>query len=493
MRVVSLMLLVASGASALAAVDETVEVGPRKLLFLDDSFIASAENVTRTVHEARKFEGNPVLRPAEPWEGKTALLYGSVLREDGRYRMWYHNSQGVGYAESADGIEWTKPMLGLFESEGHDTNTVVHRDAEEGQPNRLPYFYEVFGVHKGKDGRYVMGFLNIQRDYDGPRPSAFHGRQRRGLGVAASHDGITWTLVDNWATEATCDGGTYWMFDPARDAYVLYGRTKFIADGLLEAWGDDPWVSRHFWGRSVARAESPDFFAWDYRDPNTAPVVMTVDTRDAPGDEIYSMGGFPYEGMYIGLVQVFHNREDACHLDIQLAVSRDGVHFERVGDRAAFIPCGPVGSWDRFNTSVANNPPIEVGDELRFYFSGRTYRHSPYDGPDAGESGGAIGFATILRDRFVSLDASFDGGTVVTVPVRLTGATLRLNVESRFGEVLVEVLSSDGAVRAKSLPVAADGLDVAVEWEDGGVEGLEESVTLRFALKNARLYAVWSD
>ena len=121
---------------------------------------------------------------------------------------------------------------------------------------------------------------------------------------------------------------------------------------------------------------------------------------------------FPYEGVYIGLVQMFHKERDTCRLEIELAVSRDTVHFTRVGDRAAFIPVGPEGSWDRFNNSLPTNPPLPVGDTLRFYYGGRSYRHSPYNGPafpyhgkDRGESRGAVGLATIPRDRFVSMRA----------------------------------------------------------------------------------------
>ena len=86
-------------------------------------------------------------------------------------------------------------------------------------------------------------------------------------------------------------------------------------------------------------------------------------------------------------------------MDIQLAVSRDSVHFERVADRAPLLAVGEVGAWDRFNLSLANNPPIVVGEGLRFYYGGRNYRHGPYQGNDKGERFGGIGFATIPRDR----------------------------------------------------------------------------------------------
>ena len=200
---------------------------------------------------------------------------------------------------------------------------------------------------------------------------------------------------------------------------------------------------------------------------------------------------FPYESIYIGLVQRFHNRPGDVFLDIQLAVSHDGVQFTRVGDRTPFIPCGPVGNWDRFNNSIATNPPVEVGDELRFYYGGRTYRHGPYKGPDKGESGGGIGFATIQRDRFVSLGASFDGGEIVTKPLELKGNTLHLNAKSDFGAITVEILDKSGKTIARSKPVQQDALDIPVQWEEAGLANATSPVTLRITLRNALLFAIW--
>ena len=319
----------------------------------------------------------------------------------------------------------------------------------------------------------------------------FHGDQRRGLGVAVSPDGIHWTPADPWATQAITDGATYWMFDPRRDKYILYGRTKYIAPPVAEAWAGDEWIDKHFWGRAVARVASPDFLNWDFVDSGTAPVVMASDTEDAPGDEIYSMHVFPYESVYIGLVQVFHNQKDTCHLDLQLAVSHDGIHFTRVGDRTPFIPCGPVGAWDRFNNSVANNPPILVGDELRFYYGGRTYRHSPYDGPDRGDPRGFVGYASVKRDRFVSLHASFEGGVVETVPLLVEEAVIHLNAAARFGEIRVEAVDTTGATIARSEAIGTDALDIPVRWEEGGVDSDSGPIRLRIHLANAHLYALW--
>jgi len=470
-----------------------IELNSTRQLFLDDWLIESNSKVTRCIRPADKFLGNPVLWPQEDWEDDVAVVYGSVVRESDRWRMWYQSGGDVSYAESDDGIAWRKPPLDVVTLDGHPTNIIIRQVAEEGRPGGLPWFYEVFGVHRNDRSParpYQMGYLSIQRDYSGPGGDPFHGGQRRGLGVADSADGIHFQSVTPWATEAIVDGATHWTLDPATSKYVLYGRTKRISDEVRAAWGGQEWFSRH-WGRAVARVESPDFVTWDITDAREAPVVLAVDPADRPGDEIYSMMVFPYQGVYIGLVQVFHNMPDDCTLDLQLAVSRDTHTFVRVGDRSPFIPLGGIGEWDRFNLSPANNPPIEVGDELRFYYGGRPYRHSPYAGPDKGDPAGGIGFATVPRDRFVSLDATFEAGEIVTRPVLLRGRSLHLNVTSDFGEVRVEALSEAGEVLATSEPVRADSLDARVKWVGEEPFGKGAPVRLRITMRNARLYALW--
>jgi hypothetical protein len=311
--------------------------------------------------------------------------------------------------------------------------------------------------------------------------------------VAGSPDGIRWKLIENWATEAIVDGATHWLFDPSRNAYVLYGRTRKALPEVAAAWAGNDWFKAWFWGRAVARVESPDFLRWDFAAPDTAPVVMTADLRDRPGTEIYSMKVFRYEGISIGFVQVFHATPDESTLDVQLAVSRDGLGFERVGDRGTFIELGSIGAWDRFNLSLANNDPILVGDELRFYYGGRMVRHGPYAGPDKGPDRGGIGFATIPRDRFVALEASFDGGEIVTRPLVLRSQALHINAKSDFGEIAIEALDAAGASLARSSPIRRDGLDIPVEWKGSAPSFTGASVILRIRLSNARLYAIWSE
>ena len=476
--------------------DAPLPLGQQKQLFFDDYLVASMSNVKRRVQLAETFRGNPVIRQTEVWEDKFNILYGSVIRDAGKFKVWYMSGMGVSYAESDDGITWIKPQLDLVIIDGQKTNVLFRKNSETTGSSELPFFQELFGVHRDDreadpSRRYKMGFLSLDWKYTGPHETPFHRGQRRGVGVAGSPDGIHWKLIDSFATDAISDGATHWMFDPALERYVLFGRTLKTLPEVEAAWSGYEWYMGWHSGRAVGRIESADFVKWSFTDPASAPVVMTADLQDPPGTEIYSMNVFLYESVYVGLVQVFLARPDACTLDVQLAVSHDGVRFTRVGDRSSLITVGPIGSWDRFNQSLANNPPIAIGDELRIYYGGRTYRHSPYKGQDTGPRAGSIGFATVQRDRFVSLEASFDGGEILTKPLKLTGKVLHLNAKSDFGEIVVEALGPTGTLIAKSAPIRRDSLDITVEWAEGDLDGLDSHVVLRIALKNACLYALW--
>lgn len=481
---------------AASAPDAVITLDSRRQLFLDDYLIASATRVKRSVEHAQKFPGNPVLWPSVN-EPPMATAYGSVIRDGDKFKMWYKSGMGVAYAESADGIRWNKPRLELTLIDGEPSNILFRKKSKTEGPEQFPFFYELFGVHRDDRDpdparRYKMGFLDIDWKYKGTDGDPWHKGQRRGLGVAASPDGIHWKLLNSWATEAIVDGATHWMWDAPRAKWVLYGRTRKALPEVVSAWQTNAWFKNWFSGRAVARVESADFLNWNFSKPDTAPVALTADLQDEPGTEIYSMKVFPYEGLYIGLVQVFHATPDDSTLDVQLAISRDSIHFTRVADRGVFIPLGAVGTWDRFNLSLANNDPIAVGDELRFYYGGRMYRHGPYNGPDKGPEKSGIGFATIQRDRFVALEASFDGGEIVTKPMKLKSSALRLNAKSDFGEITVQVLDAGDKVIAKSKPIQRDGLNIPVEWaEPFAAPG--EPVKLKLTLHNARLFAVWCE
>ena len=112
------------------------------------------------------------------------------------------------------------------------------------------------------------------------------------------------------------------------------------------------------------------------------------------------------------------------------------------------------------------------------------YRHTPYKGKDTGSTRGGMGFATIRRDRFAALQASFDGGELLTRPLVIKGRTIHLNAKANFGEIGVTVLDAEGQVIAESKPVQQDGLDLTLEWKKGSLPDDGAPVRLKMTLKN---------
>ena len=108
----------------------------------------------------------------------------------------------------------------------------------------------------------------------------------------------------------------------------------------------------------------------------------------------------------------------------------------------------------------------------------------------------AIGLATLRRDGFASVGASYDGGSLTTVPYVFDGDALTLNVKADYGQVQAELLDERGAPlpgfdRASCVPVREDSVDARLRWRGAGSLRVLEGrpARLRLHLVNARLYA----
>ncbi|MFH0964288.1 MAG: hypothetical protein V2A58_09780, partial [Planctomycetota bacterium] len=107
----------------------------KKYVFLDVREVRDAQRILRRFHPAKKREG-PIMVQEHAWEKGGIQVGQSVLYHDGRFRMWYmtmmtlpgerpSNPDVVAYAESADGIHWERPEVGLLELNGTRKNGLV--------------------------------------------------------------------------------------------------------------------------------------------------------------------------------------------------------------------------------------------------------------------------------------------------------------------------------------------------------------------------------
>jgi len=490
------MIPISAAKATPSSKESPIKIGHHRQLFIDDYLIAGTKNVTRRLLPVSKFSGNPIVQPDQPWERGLAVPQGSVIYDDeeGIYKMWYTTnvqSRGEGitfdkgkalaYAVSEDGIHWEKPEMDFVLEDGRKTNQVLG-------PMEFGYMYQPYFVIKdyretNPERRYKMAFLSIQRNVTA-NASPHHSGTRRGLGIAFSPDGLLWTKMKDFASDEIIDI-SHFLIDPYQEnEFVIYGRTLYVSPEIQQAWGHYDWFDKAYNGRSVIRSSSRDFLNW-----KPAEFVLGADLKDPPGTMIYSMNVFPYEGLYLGLAQRYISHPDAGTIDIQLAISRDGVHFERPF-RDALFPLGEIGSWDRFILHNMSGPPLVHGDELRFYYGGRTSRHRPNTLKDA-KPGGAIGLATIKQDRFVAVEASFDGGTLTTKLLEFDGSELFINCNAAFGELRITILDAAG----KPIPdyqATVEGVDsvghpVAFDrsLKDLGNRPLQSE----FSLYNAQLYS----
>lgn len=464
----------------------------KRQLFLDDVMVAHTAGVKRTLHQAKKYEGNPIIKRGQTeWNIYRTQLYGTVLYDpDVRgFKMWYlsgarfpyqepitldgqkriPNYQLVGYAESEDGFNWELPNLGIVEYNGSKKNNICRIGRTNAEGVAVVYHPEV----KDPNKRYKALYWEHSAGDPEPAPGISV------MSASTSADGKTWKDHGDVIPYAS-DTGHQALWDPAIQKYVAYGR--FNAGG-----------------RRVARAESEDFFKWSVPE-----MVFAADAGDPPATQIYGMGVGLYEGVYIGTPWIF-DIGNTHHIDVELATSRDGKNWTRVAQGTPIIPNGPEGSWDHGICYTACGAPQVKGDTMFFFYSASVADHNYSNRAKEGtpewfdewkKIGTSIGVATLRRDGFVSMDAGDAEGQVTTETFTWPkGARLRINADATGGHVIVDVFDEHGErlnVEANARPITGDQIDTSVWLTAGDTDRIAgKEVQLRFRLKNASLYSWW--
>ncbi len=118
-------------------VPEPAAAPGRHIMMLDLWEVAALDSVEQTVEPMTKDAGNPLLKHGEPgsWDAMQANFEGTIFKEGDRYRVWYTGLDAkpyfpihaaCGYAESKDGVNWAKPVLGLYEYWGSKQNNICY-------------------------------------------------------------------------------------------------------------------------------------------------------------------------------------------------------------------------------------------------------------------------------------------------------------------------------------------------------------------------------
>jgi hypothetical protein len=495
---------------------EPIEIGDRRQVFVDKTFLADAKNVEIVVHPPRK-SGEMTVKPEGSWERGGIGPYSSVLHDGTGYHMWYHamdtvqwdTGHGRGsicYATSMDGIRWEKPDIGLIEYQGSRKNNIV-------------FGHGANGVTLGQDGGMV--FLDPKAPADQRfRMVCRFGPEGEGMRIFSSGDGIHWKLTHPVAIAARAqekgshlDSQNVIFWDEAREKYVAYVRYNR--------------PERRGRARSIARAESDRLGAF--------PAVQDMAVVFQPDDQDLQEDGLPVVDFYMSAAikypwadhayfmfptAYYHYSErlpefikevpiNAGPLDSQFAASRDGIAWERY-DRRPFVPLGMKGEFDGGCARVIwGLVPDTTGRKTYLYYRGGDWLHGwdrdernkrilTAKGLGATQNITCISRLISRRDGFTSVRGAYTGGEFTTPLVTFTGSRLVINVDtSATGQVRVGLLDENGSAIEGFAPGQCDLIHTAneinrrVSWRGlADVSRLAgRPVRIRFLLRNSDLYA----
>ena len=211
--------------------------------------------------------------------------------------------------------------------------------------------------------------------------------------------------------------------------------------------------------------------------------------------------------MLTGLLYVLYGDPDEPvirkkgFMDVQLAASRDGITWRRIGGHRPLIPRGGRGSFDAGMVGP-NNGLVERDGRIWLYYNGWTgehretkaYRRANDPGLfEMGRLGCGTGLAWLRQDGFISMDAGEDEGTLTTTPERLGGVRLFVNARTtgRAGAVMVDVLPREGGAARTVLAKGefrGDSVDAELGHDD--LKRLTPGeYRLRFRIRSGSLYS----
>lgn len=376
------------------------------LFAFDDVSIPFTQNLKLEMRSPSKHPANPVVRRGGPEapDSWAVQFYGSVIREKGVFRMWYvcvgqdrfdkktprSAPWRVAYAESKDGVNWTKPNLGLVEYNGSRDNNLVLMEPRIGALN-IKVLSEPDDTDPNR--RHKMG-VHVWFPKNDVRLGTF--------APYGSADGLTWKLLID-AEPVGAELQPKDMVIPPLHFEPVGGLYKW--DGLYYLSGQNAIAaSRPYHGRVVREFISPDFVNWSHASAigfvRTQQHTLLGPGRSREGEQNHEGVSVWNRGnVLLGISGIWHGAKDwdGVTVDLGFVVSNDGVRFRQPAYEWTFLKRGKDGEWDQGGLLQAQGFE-NVGDQTFIYYGAwdpRGWQGSP--------PRGGVGIATLPRDRFADL------------------------------------------------------------------------------------------
>ena len=491
----------------------------RSFLLFDDQYTEKKDGFKTILNQARRI-GREVLSPDQPWEsagfcGDSGM---TVLKENDEYKMWYMISnpepekKNTGtlteletsnldlenvpqkfiadiscsmryylcYATSKDGVIWEKGHQGLYEVNGNKNNNIVYSGRLGGSvfidPTAEP------------DKKYKMlhgGSIRLPHWHK--QQNKFIRMAYTGIYGAYSSDGIHWQSTEKqnipWYTDTT--NVCYW--DDQLNKYVAY--VRWDKDMIFENGKTVITGSGHDTYRLIARTESDDFENFPPPEIILEPNPEEVENYDK-GLDFYNTAAVKYpfaEDVYLLFPSYLYHEPDTA--DVHVAVSRDGIHYTRHDE--PFVCYGAPNSFDSKQIYMANGM-LKDSYNIYMYYIGYNCGHDD----SITDYRGGIGRIGFRLNGFGSQDVGTTG-IYTTVPIRIDGNHIRLNVETqKDGFIKVALLRASGEViPGKSMEdsdvITGNHYGTPLSWKGSSdlTSLIDEDVKICFSGKYAKLYS----
>eukprot|EP01052_Picozoa_sp_SAG31_P024096 SAG31_NODE_2026_length_6641_cov_3.312290_7_plen_588_part_00 len=471
-----------------AAVETALPPNITKRLLLDHRTVSSTRSATLVPGKAVKHPQNPLLSDANvaemrPWEVRYDNMQPNVYfdRSDSTWKLWYsswttcdttgtpsHGTKGdacstkgywpctgvaapqlgakgrtaaLMYAESKDGVTWTKPAVGAVK----DSSTVANK-TDFSQNNIVVLDTTGTGVLVDEcappSQRYkIFGELN------GPGGH----RHSRALGVSA--DGIHWNMSDFEGSSVALDRhGTHnnLVFDPASQKYYGFGRpsnSPFRTEGVSHSVGPE------FLGKWTA----------------SAPCGLEIHENKTYQPDALVVMSEPYAGVWLGFANMLSvttptAASSAGTTEIELAYSVDLLNWRYVAHGTPFIPRGAPGSYDCCELFGAKQQPFIRGDKMHIFYTAG-------NGPFMGSRAAGFSMATLQRDWWFGYTSTQNttSATIFTAPVTVgSSGMLLVSADARYGGVSVGVVAARPIKRlavGNCVKLRGNLTDAPVRWK----------------------------
>ena len=506
--------------SLIVSVDGGPLVDEAVLFSFDDHAIPWRNNLKLTPVPATKHSANPVLRRGAenaPDHGH-AILYGSVLHIGGKYRMWYlgmfetdlKSGQAPGwwrpmcYAESDDGINWTKPELELVEFKGNKKNNICLINSTVPSLAKVNDFLSIIYEpnEPNPKHRYKCAYIAHPPfdDVRGGRSGIGPNERRWAAFVCAtSADGLTWDVVGDRPMNA--GGERFEVSSLYRHGNFYYAHGQLISPWAWRMDGSDV-------GRAMLCYRSSDFKNWSRAKAFSFARPGQLTATPVHGQQTHMGAGMWNRGnVIVGLYGMWQDAEkkpqdgrywnQGVSVDLGLIVSNNGIHFREPVPDFKVISRGKKGEWDSI-ALLQGHAFVNIGDKTMMWYS-----HWDTGGKLRNME---IGLATMRRDGFGYLSKKVPDSSAhfVTTTFETKGKTkLFVNVKdiSKSSPLIVELYDEfDKPIPAfagkNAAHVIRSGIRTPVVWPAQKNEWLpsEKKLSVRVTYPESndpKIYAIY--